>query len=145
MPDVSARSLPSPGSPRGSGALPFGIGRRYLALAIGLVVVVWVGFVFARAIAVSNAAAAQAAALRADNAARAERLAAEQQELVTVQSEPFVRLQARAYGVGQPGEQPFALASPAASPRPIVPLGAAPAPTEQPSPLDAWLTLLFGP
>ncbi|HEX5451485.1 MAG TPA: hypothetical protein VFW86_03770 [Candidatus Limnocylindrales bacterium] len=150
MADPSARSLSGSGSGSAKGpgpilSAPLGLNRRYLALLLGLAVVVWVAFVFARAVGASNAASAQAVALRQENAARQARLAAEQQELLTVQSDAFVRLQARAYGVGQAGEQPFALASPVASPRPIVPLGATPAPADRPSPFDAWLTLLFGP
>src|SRR5574340_1428871 len=121
--------------------LPFG--ARQAAAMLGLLLVVWIVFVFARAVTATSAARERAAALRADNAAQEARLAAEQDELTIVQGQPFVRLQARAYGLGQPGERPFSLAASAPAPPSIRPLGVPPTPTQPPTPLQAWLTLLF--
>ena len=123
--------------------LPFH--ARQVAAVIGLLLVVWIVLVFARAVAATSAARDRAASLRADNAAQEARLAAEQDELTIVQGQPFVRLQARAYGLGSPGERPFSLAADAPSPRPITPLGAPPVPSRPPAPVEAWLDLLFGP
>lgn len=121
-----------------------GLGRRQLAFAIGVVIVVWIVLVFARAVATSSAASARADQLRLETAARTARLRSEQAELITIQTPAFVRLEARAYGIGQPGERPFALNLGAPAPSAVVPLGAAPAAARPPTPLDAWLTLLFG-
>ncbi|MGH2468227.1 MAG: hypothetical protein ACRDGL_10965 [Candidatus Limnocylindrales bacterium] len=122
-----------------------GLHARQAALVVGILLVAWIVFIFARAVATTSAAHERADHLRAANAAQEARLAAEQEELTIVQGQPFIKLQARAYGVGAPGERPFALAAGASSPRPIVPLGAAPAPAAPETPLDAWLVLLFGP
>lgn len=140
-----------PQDPAGGPRPPFvappivGLHARQAALVVGLLLVAWIIFIFGRAVATTSAAQAHAAELRAANAAQEERLAEEQTELATVQSQTFIQLQARAYGVGAPGERPFALTADAPSPRPITPLGA-PATTPAPqTPLGAWLDLLFGP
>lgn len=147
-------SGPPSGGPQDQGGGPrppfvappiIGLHARQAALIVGVFLVAWIVFIFARAVATTSAAHQRADQLRAANAAQEARLAAEQEELTIVQGQPFIRLQARAYGLGAPGERPFALAAGAPSPRPIVPLGAAPSPAAPETPLQAWLALLFGP
>ena len=64
-----------------------------------------------------------------------------------MQTDAFQRLEARAYGIGAPGEVVFSLPQDAPSPAPITPLGggtAADPIATQATPLDAWLKLIFG-
>jgi hypothetical protein len=110
------------------------------ALAVVLVLLV-----FARALSDASATTERAAMQRAENIQLEQRLAAGRREVELVKREEFVRLQARAYGFGEPGERAFALAPGAPSPRPITPLGAEPVGSRPAGPLDAWLELLFGP
>jgi hypothetical protein len=145
-PGRSKRADGESGSPRPLSPPPlFELHARQAAFVVGLVIVVWIAFVFARAVAATSAANDHAAQLRASIAAEQARLASDQEELAIVQGQPFIRLQARAYGVGAPGEHPFSLAAGAPSPQPIVPLGEAASPPAKVTPLDAWLTMLFGP
>lgn len=121
-----------------------GLDRRTITVAIGLLVVAWIVLVFARAVSQSNQVAAQAAGLRAEDAAIARQVADRQAELAVIQSPAFIALEARAYGYGTPKEQVFALRPGAPSPPVITPLGADPAPAGPTRPLDAWLQLLLG-
>jgi hypothetical protein len=122
-----------------------GLDRRTLKL-VGLVVAMgWLVFVFGRAVADSEAVSQRVAGLRAGNAVVERQLQARDSELAVVQSDAFVALQARAFGVGTPQEQVFTL-RPGSSSAPQLPvLGEAPTSAGSTGPLDAWLNLLFGP
>jgi len=118
-------------------------------LLIGLAVVgVWLVFVFARALGDVDHATARQQTVANEASALEARLSADKRELALVQTDAFQRLQARAYGLGAVGEVAFSLPQDAPSPPPITPLGAAQAATgvaaDTTSPLDAWLSLLFG-
>lgn len=150
--DPSAPPEPSDGSPeapdpRGPlGRMPVaGLSRRSVAFLIGAIVVAWIVFIFARAVADSAASADQVDLLRQQTAAAAERLAAAERELEVIQSPAYLALQARAHGFGRSGELVFALMADAPSPRPITPLGAEPGTDGRSRPIDDWLDLLFGP
>jgi hypothetical protein len=106
---------------------------------------VWITVVFARAVADSAGSTARADTVRRDTAAAAAQLVAEQAELLLIQTPAFVRLEARAYGYGLPGERVFALEPGGTSATVITPLGEDPAGAQPRSPLEAWLQLLFGP
>jgi hypothetical protein len=155
---------PAPGSPEPDGAPPptgdpeapdprgplgrmpvAGFSRRSLAVVVGVIVVGWIVFVFARAVADSAASSDKVDVLREQTAAAAARLQAVEQELEIIQSPDYLALQARAYGYGRSNELAFALAADAPSPRPITPLGAAPGSDGRTTPLDDWMDLLFGP
>ena len=82
--------------------------------------------------------------LRAENEQLERRLEAARRELALVQSEPYVKLEARAYGIGGKGERAFTLEPGAPPPRPIRLLGADPQEGVPRSPLEDWLELLFG-
>jgi cell division protein FtsB len=136
-----------PPDPRGPlGRMPVaGLSRRSLGFVIGVLVVAWIVFVFARAVADSAASADEVELLRRQTAIAAAKLEATERELELIQSPDYLALQARGYGYGRPGEQVFSLLSDAPAPRPITPLGAEPGTTGRPAPLDDWLDLLFGP
>jgi len=122
-----------------------GSSRRRLITFAGAVVAIWIVLVFARAVADSAAGTARADALRLDTALAAARLASDRAELMLIQTPAYVRLAARAYGYGPPGERAFALAA-GGPPAPVItPLGEDPAATRARPPLEAWLQLLFGP
>ncbi|MFI5254475.1 MAG: hypothetical protein ACHQ15_03365 [Candidatus Limnocylindrales bacterium] len=137
----SRRPPPQPVGQRPAG----GLTRSRLAILAGTLVVAWIVVVFAHAVSDSADSATRADAVRRDTAAAAARLVAEQAELQLIQTPAYIRLEARAYGYGQPGERAFAL-EPDAPPAPsITPLGTDPASARPRSPLEAWLELLFGP
>ena len=156
--DESERSLGEPGerSPGGPGAvstepdlatLPIaGISQRKVAWLLGALVAAWIIVLFARQVGDAAGASAKAEAMIADNAARQAQVAALDRELTRIQQSRFVQLQARAHGLGGHNEIPFTL-DPGAPPLPSDAPGSAglrvgaPAPV---SPLDRWLTLLFG-
>ena len=61
-----------------------------------------------------------------------------------IQTDAFMAREARAFGMGDAGERPFALEPDAPPPARIVPLGAEPTAVETRGPLEEWLDLLFG-
>jgi len=125
-----------------------GISRRRLGWLLGLVITVWVVVVFARQVGDASAAQANADQIRQQNAVLADQVAALGREETFIQQAPFVLFQARGYMLGTSRERPFALA-PDAPPLPSDAPGSAAvrvgASAEPQSPLDSWLSLLFGP
>ena len=119
-------------------------GRTHLFALVLAIVAIWVVAVFARALTDLDRATEQHQAVAAESSALELRLDADRRELGLVQTDAFQGLQARAYGLGGPGEQVFSLAAGAPAPAPIVPLGQSAAGALPVSPLDAWLELLFG-
>ena len=121
--------------------------RRVITLA-GVLAAGLLTLGFARQVGEASAASDRADALRAQNAALHAEVDGLQADLTRVQDPRFITLQGRAFGLGGPGEIPFALAAdapPLAADAPgsaSVRLGATPRTT---SPLDAWLEVLFGP
>jgi hypothetical protein len=111
------------------------------------IVGVWLVFVFARALGDVDRATDKQQAINAESAALQARLDADHRELLLVQTDAFQQLQARAYGLGAPGEVVFSLPQDAPSAPPIVPLGGVqtqPTTSESATPLDSWLNILFG-
>jgi hypothetical protein len=135
--DIALRGLPIAG-----------VSRKRMAWLVGVAVSIWIVAVFARQVGDASAAADRAGQVRADNAALEAQVAALQHERDVVQQQSFIQFQARAYGLGTAQEKRFTLAANA----PALPANApgsaslklAPDPTPQ-TPLDAWLSLLFGP
>jgi hypothetical protein len=128
--------------------LGVGITRRRVAFLLGAIVAVWIVIVFARQVGQASDAAARAETIAGQNAALEGNVAALHRELGTIQDERFVLQQARANGLGSPNERPFRLA-PGSSPLPedapgstAVRLGIV---EHDETPLEAWLSLLFGP
>jgi hypothetical protein len=131
------------------GALPLpSISRRRLYQAAGLVFAGWLVLAFGRQVAEASAATDRAAAMRAQNAGLGDQVASLQRDLARVQDGRFVQLEARAHGLGGPGEIPFTLEAGAPTPGPDAPGSAAVrlgATAHGSSPLDGWLDALFGP
>jgi len=125
-----------------------GITRRRVAFVMAAVVTVWVIAVFARQVTEAADAASRADATAAQNAALADEVASLQHELSIVAERPYVTQQARGFGLGTEHEIPFQLAPDAPALPADAPGSAAQRLGETAahrSPLDTWLTLLFGP
>ncbi|MFL5673565.1 MAG: hypothetical protein ACJ779_01025 [Chloroflexota bacterium] len=145
--DGGARSAPRPGEPSFT-ALPIaGFTRRRMAILVGAVLVTWILFVFARQVSEAAAATTKAQAMIDSNAQRRDQVAGLEREVERIGDRRFVLQQARGYGLGGPHEIAFSLEAAAPSLSPDSPgsasvrLGAASSGT----PLEHWLTLLFGP
>jgi hypothetical protein len=128
--------------------LPMPLSRRRLATVAALLAAGWLVIAFGRQVGAASAATDRADELRAANAALRNDVGNLQDDLARVQDGRFVQLQGRAYGLGGPGEIPFTLEAGAPTPGPNAPgsaavrLGARPS---HDSPLDGWLSVLFGP
>lgn len=135
-----------PGGPDLS-ALPIaGITQRRLAIVLGALVAAWMVLLFARQVGEASAASARAEAMIAENAARHAEIAALERELDRIQQRRYILLEARAHGLGGHKEIAFTL-DPDASPLPPDAPGSAAArvgAAATVSPLESWLTLLFG-
>jgi cell division protein FtsB len=151
--DDPVDSAPGPAS-AGLGAgtladLPIaGLTRRRMAFLLGALITAWVVVLFARQVSEASAATARADDLRTTNAVLAAEVEALERELELIQRQAYVVQQARAHRLGEPQEVPFTLE---ADPPPLpfdapgmasVRLGAG---EDRRSPLESWLSLLFGP
>lgn len=129
-------------------ALPIaGITRRRLGFLGGAFLSAWILIVFARQVGEASAASARVDELREANEAAALQVRALENELELIQRQKWIVQQARGYRLGDAGETPFSIAG--AEPLPgdapgsaAVRLGAG---DDQPTPLESWLSLLFGP
>jgi cell division protein FtsB len=129
-------------------ALPIaGITRRRVGFLVAALVSAWIVIVFARQVGDASSAGVRVEALKEANVELAGRVAALEREAALIQRQEWIVQQARGHGLGDPGEIPFTLASapslpPDAPGSAAVRLGGL---TERPTPLEAWLSLLFGP
>jgi cell division protein FtsB len=125
-----------------------GITKRRVGWVAVAFVAAWIVVIFARQASDGAAAAARADQVAADNAALAAEVAALEHELKLIQRPAYVSQQARAYRMGNANEIPFTLDPSVPSPGPDAPGSASArvgADEERVSPLDSWLSLLFGP
>ena len=119
--------------------------RRAQILAVVLIVLAfWLLVTFGRALGQLNDATQRQAAAATETSALQAQLESGRRELMLVQTDAFQGMQARALGMGSPGEQIFALTTDAPPPPVIVPLGNTGGEAAPQSPLAAWLELLFG-
>jgi cell division protein FtsB len=125
-----------------------GLTRRRIALLLGALVAAWVIVLFARQVSEASEASSRAAEMRASNTALVATVNALKDELSLIQRQEYIQQQAREYRLGDTRELPFILADDA----PALPAGAPGsaaarlgATVNQPTPLDSWLDLLFGP
>jgi hypothetical protein len=129
-------------------ALPVvGITRRRMATIIGALLACWIVIVFARQVGDASAATGRAEAMIASNEAQRAEISGLEDELSLIQKQAFVLQQARAHGLGGEHEIAFSLAPGAPALAADAPGSAASrvgAPSSV-SPLERWLTLLFGP
>lgn len=131
-----------------SGLSIAGISRRHVGWLAASLLAVWIVLVFARQVSDASEAANQAAQLAQDNAALAAEVNSLQAEVDLIVKPAYVAIQARGKGLGKAKEIPFSL-SPAV-PAPVdgapgsasVRLGSEAA---RQTPLESWLSLLFGP
>lgn len=130
-------------------ALPIaGITRRRMAGIVGGLLAAWIIIVFARQVGEASAATARAEDIAAGNVARQAQVAAFERELDLIARQRYVEQQARGYGLGTSQEIPFSLAANAPGLPPDAPGSASVrlgADTDRASPLERWLTVLFGP
>jgi len=147
-PTTPTEPQPEPEQRLDPASLPMpSLSRRRVFTVAGLLVAGLLTLSFVRQVGDASAAADRAAELRVANVALRDDVARLQRDLYHVQDESFIQLEARAYGLGAKGEIPFALAAGAPALDPDAPGSAAVrlgAPERPRSPLDAWLTLLFG-
>jgi hypothetical protein len=130
-------------------ALPIvGLTRRRMALIVAAFVAAWIVVAFARQVADASEAASRAQDIAGGNAMLRLEVAAMERELEAIGRERFIQQQARGYGVGTSREIPFALAPDAPALTDDAPGSAAlrvGADSDGVSPLERWLTVLFGP
>lgn len=148
------RSAPSadaiaigPGEPDLATLPILGITPRRLAAVLGVLLAIWILFVFARQVSEAAAATGRAETMVEENAAKRAGIDGLERELDRIQQPRFILQQARAYGLGGAREIPFTL-EPDAPPLGADAPGSASLRVGAPSsvsPLERWLTLLFGP
>jgi hypothetical protein len=130
-------------------ALPIaGLTRRRMAIIAAALLAAWIVVAFARQVSDASAAATRAQDIATGNAMLRLEVAAMERELDAIARQRFVEQQARAYRVGGAHEMPFALAADAPALAPDAPGSAAVrlgADVDGMSPLERWLTVLFGP
>ena len=131
-----------------SGLSIAGISRRHVAWLAGGLLATWIVIAFARQVGDAAAASARAGQLAADNAALASEVSSLQGELDLIVRPTYVAVQARGVGLGAPHEIAFSL-----DPRVPAPVDGAPGSASarlgssavRQTPLESWLSLLFGP
>ncbi|GAC1674543.1 MAG: hypothetical protein NVS9B8_17060 [Candidatus Limnocylindrales bacterium] len=125
-----------------------GITRRRVGWVAAALVSVWILVVFARQVGDATAASNRAAQLAADNAALAAEVQSLQGEVNLVVRPEYVAQQARGYQLGEPREIPFTLDQSVVTPVDGAPGSASVrlgAHDDRRTPLESWLSLLFGP
>src|SRR5512134_238569 len=123
-----------------------GITQRRMAIMLGALVAAWIVLLFARQVSEASAASSRAEAMITENALRHAQIAALERELDRIQQPRFILQQARAHGLGGHKEIAFSLdpdAPPLASNAPGSAALRVGAPVAV-SPLESWLTILFG-
>ena len=146
-PDPREDFRDGPGQPDLSGLPIAGITRRRVGFLVAALLSAWVVIAFARQVGDASSAGVRVDAMKAGNVELANRVAALEREYRLIQRQEWIEQQARGYGLGTNGEIPFTVAGPASLP-PDAPGSAAVrlgGGTDRPSPLEAWLSLLFGP
>jgi cell division protein FtsB len=143
---------PAEGGPGGpvdlSGISVAGITRRRVGWASAALVAIWIVVVFARQVGDAQAATGHAEQLARDNAELATEVEALQKELDLIVQPDYVAVEARGERFGSPKEIPFTL-----DPSVPAPVDGAPgsasvrlgSTTDHRTPLESWLSLLFGP
>ncbi len=125
-----------------------GITRRRVGWAAAGLLSVWIVIVFARQAGEAATASTRADQIATDNAALAAEVASLKRELRIIERPAYIAQQAHAYGLGSPEEIPFILDPSVPDPGPEAPGSAAlrvGAIDDRPTPLESWLSLLFGP
>lgn len=144
--DIEER--PSRRTPSLDGLSLAGLTRRRLGWLVAAFLTAWILVVFARQVADTAAKAAEADRARVSNAQVAQDVASLQREFSLIQQQSFITQQAHGLGLGGARDHAFVLAA-GAPPLPADAPGSAAArlggQVAQQTPLDSWLSLLFGP
>jgi cell division protein FtsB len=125
-----------------------GITRRRVGWIAASLLSAWIIVVFARQAAEASTAANRADEIARENVALVAEIDALEGELEVIERPAYVAQQARGYRLGSPKEIPFTLDPSVASPGPNAPGSASVrigAQEERATPLESWLSLLFGP
>jgi hypothetical protein len=133
----------------GLSALPIaGFSRRRAAAVMSGVLAAWIVIVFARQVSEASAATARADDIASANTGLRVRVGALERELDLIGRQRYIEQQARGYGLGTPREIAFTLAPNAPALPADAPGSAAVrvgAQSMNVTPLERWLTVLFGP
>ena len=125
-----------------------GLTRRRMAMIASAMRAAWIVIAFARQVAEASDASTRAQDIATGNAMLSLEVAAMERELEAIGRQRFVEQEARAHGVGGVDEIAFTLA-PDAPALPSDSAGSAAvrlgAEVDDVSPLERWLTVLFGP
>jgi cell division protein FtsB len=125
-----------------------GITKRRVGWACAGLAAAWIVVIFARQASEGAAAAARADQVARENAALAAEVTALEHEKQMIERPAYIAQQARGIRLGGPNEIPFTLDPSVPSPGPNAPGSAATAvgaDAERVTPLESWLSLLFGP
>jgi len=133
----------------GLAALPIaGITRRRMSAVVATILAAWIVIVFVRQVSAAQAATERVAEIASGNIALRAQVSSLEREFELIGRQRYIEQQARGYGLGSPREIAFTLARDA-PPLPddapgsaAVRVGAA---TADVTPLERWLTVLFGP
>lgn len=130
-------------------ALPIvGLTRRRMAAIASALLAVWIVVAFARQVSEASDASRRAEDIATGNARLRLEVAAMERELEAIARQRFIDQQARGYGVGTSREIPFTLAPDSPSLGAEAPGSASlrvGADIDAVSPVERWLTVLFGP
>ncbi len=145
--DLYEEPEPAPARVPGDPPPSLGLSRMRLAVLVAGFLCLYLVGMFARQVGEAAAAGSQADQMRARNAEMQAEIDSLQAELQLIQQQSFIGSTARGYGLGSAGEVTVTLDS-KAPPLPSDAPGSAsivraPAPVTQ-SPLEAWLSALFG-
>ena len=148
VPDADATASDRPSRLDLNGLSVAGITRRRVGWAAAAFVAVWIVVVFARQVGDAEAASNRAAQLARDNAALAAEVAGLEKERELIVEPRYVAQEARGHQLGAPKEIAFSL-----DPSVTAPVDGSPgsastrlgATSVQQTPLESWLSLLFGP
>ena len=125
-----------------------GLTRRRVAFLVSAFVAAWIVILFARQVGQASEATQRLRDLDAGNQALTAQVSSRERELELIQRQEYILQAARGFGLGRGREIPFTLkpgAQPLAANAPgsaSLRLGAA---DDSQSPLESWLSLLFGP
>jgi cell division protein FtsB len=125
-----------------------GITRRRVGWLTAALVSAWIVIVFARQAGDAATAASRVDQMTDDNRNLAAEVASLEQELQTIEKPTYIAQQARSYRLGTDREVPFTLDSSVPAPGADAPGSAAlrlGARDKTMTPLESWLSLLFGP
>jgi cell division protein FtsB len=111
---------------------------------MALLVSVWLVVIFGRALAEANSLTARLAQEQSVNDELRARVEAGRREISLAQTAAVLDFEARLFGMGRPGEKPFALDPGAPPPPALARLGNESPPPPPSAPLDDWLRLLVG-